>query len=205
VHGGVIGEGRGHRPTRDPGRTPGFTTRNRLKERYLVFPGPGSGLPSKKVGDRVFDDPVVDVDVGLLPLELFPLELLDPHPPVRAATTTRAATPSEAVRPAEARLEMIIAVLPCHLHSTGVDVRDLSAATAAPSTEGVAIRPPSGGRCFKIPDDGDLGPSTPTPLIVHGGLTGLTVASFRSACVSFLWIEHVATNRGRHGSHGLDI
>src|SRR5580704_13883504 len=41
-------------------------------ESYLVFPGPGSGLPSKKWGDSVSDDPVVEVDEGLLP---FPLEL----------------------------------------------------------------------------------------------------------------------------------
>jgi len=81
-------------------------------KRYLVFPGPGSGLPSKKVGDRVSDDPVVDVDVGLLPLELFPLELLDPHPPARAATTTRAAAPSEAEQRTVARFELVITVLP---------------------------------------------------------------------------------------------
>jgi hypothetical protein len=74
----------------------------------LVFPGPGSGLPSKKWGDRVSDDPVVDVDEELFP---FPLELLDPHPPARAATTIRAAAPSEAEQRSEVRFDVVIAVL----------------------------------------------------------------------------------------------
>ncbi len=55
------------------------------------------------MGDRVFDDPVVDVEVRLLPWELFPLELLDPHPVARAATTKRAATEREAEPRTETR------------------------------------------------------------------------------------------------------
>jgi hypothetical protein len=167
-----------------------------------VFPGPGSGLPSKKWGDSVSDDPVVDVDEGLFP---FPLELLDPHPPARAATTIRAAAPSEAELRSEVRFEVVISVLPCGLQSTGIDAGTCTTTGSAGVPPRYRRGPPAGGRCLKIPDDGGLGRSTPALLIRHRGLTNLTVASPRTPCVSFLWARHVGSDRGRHGSHGLDI
>jgi hypothetical protein len=109
------------------------------------------------VGDRVFDDPVVDVEVRLLPWELFPLELLDPHPVARAATTKRAATGRAAEPRTETRFELIIAVLPCNLQSTSVADRDVSDDTAAVPSP--SFRPP----VYRLP------PTVPRPMLQHTG------------------------------------